>query len=45
MIWLGYVLAQVVFAGTMFYGFHVTGSYWWFWMVVLMATLELKKHS
>ena len=43
MVYLGYVLAQAVFAATMFYGYHVTQSAWWFWMVALMATLEFKK--
>lgn len=42
MLWLGYVLTQAIFAATMFYGYHITQSAWWFWMVVLMATLEMK---
>lgn len=44
-MWVAYVLTQAIFAATMFYGFHVTGSYWWFWMVLIMATLEMKKQS
>jgi hypothetical protein len=38
----GYALIQAVFAATMFYGYHVTKSAWWFWMVLPMACLTVK---